>query len=376
MAEKKEQIEYENIVARESAQIRRAAEKWGGGLDKLAERSRRLDDFLAEPHGAHKYDIDRLLPHHGNVTIQAPRKSGKTTFMGNLLRSFADGEPFLGTYEIPAKSVVGVWDYEMNDDQLREWYADLHIVNTGNAYVLTLRGLHNSFKAPEFQDWAVQWLKDRGIDVWVLDPAHCAALGFKSNGDPNDAIIEFTVTLDQIKERAGVRNIAMPIHTGLAGDHARGGARWGDWPDAIWNLQCDKDTDIRTISATGRDVNLKETALCFDRTNRHLTTSDYVGGSWKPSKGDMLVQWLRENPGKHPSKRGVAEVLRISQENAAAAIEMAEMDGRITVVPGRNRSQCAWLAEEFKAHIEERNTADAQARREGHQTAIATPEDG
>ncbi|MFJ4821094.1 AAA family ATPase [Streptomyces sp. NPDC088801] len=355
-----------------------AAEKYGSSLDKLDARGRRLDVFLKEPPAADKYDLDKLIPHHGNVTIEAAKKSGKTTFSGNLALSFADGMPFLGVYEVKARSVMGIWDYEMNDDQFRDWFKDVDITHTDMVEVLPLRGANLSLRSPEMQDWAVQWLRDRNVEVWVVDPAHPAMLGFTAKGDPNDAILEFTMTLDQIKDRAGVRNIVMPIHTGLSTEYARGGARWGDWPDAVWTLTKDDDTEVRSLKANGRDVNLRETELAFDPLTRHLTVSGHAGGGGQGVRmtlADALVRWLMDNPGKQPSKRVVAAELHISQENAATAMETAELHGRIVMVRKGKRGDRAWLPEDYRAHIEERNAADAQARKEGHQAPLDAQED-
>jgi hypothetical protein len=369
----------ESMSVYDDATAKRAAQKYGNNIGKLDARGRCLDEFLKEPSAVDKYDLDKLIPHKGNVTVEAAKKSGKTTFMGNLAWSFADGVPFLGVYEVKTQSIMDIWDYEMNDDQMREWYRDVSITNTGKVFVLPLRGAHLSLKSPEMQDWAVQRLKDNHVDVWVIDPAHPAMLGFTSKGDPNDAILEFTMTLDQIKDRAGVRNIVMPIHTGLTTEYARGGARWGDWPDAVWTLIKDDDTEIRSLRANGRDVNLHETELAHDPATRHLTVSGYAGGSGsqtvRVTLADALVRWLMEHPGKHPSKRVVAEKLHIGQEGAHTAMEVAEMDGRIVIVPGPRRSHRAWLAGDYKEHIEEQNAADAQARKEGHQPPLDAQED-
>lgn len=313
----------EEIRVEEEARSRVAAEKYRTALETLDSRTRRLDAFLKEPPSGLAYDIAGLLPGGGNFTLCAPKKAGKTTTMGEVIRSFTDGEPFLGRF--PANpGRVAIWDYEMSDDQHRAWLAELGIRNQTNVYRLTLRGISPTFKSAEFATWAMYWLRERQIDVWLIDPAHRAFTGFAGTGDPNDAVQQFTETLEQVKEAAGVRNIGMGIHTGLNGEHARGAARWGDWPDALWTLKKDND-GTRFLSAEGRDVAMDETVLTFDRSTRRLTTPEhgFEQGSYKQSDADRLCLWLANNPGQHPSKRRIAVELSISQEKAEAAVEIA-----------------------------------------------------
>jgi hypothetical protein len=277
-------------------------------LAKLESRTRRLDDFLNEPSDAPRYDIDQLLPHQGNATLQAPKKAGKTTMRDNLVRCFADGEQFLGCYHL-VPSVVGIWCYEMNRDQAREWFRELGIVHAENVFYLPLRGVSPSFRSEQVQEWAEEWLRSCGIQVWVLDPAHRASTGFTTKGgDPNNPVIEFTETLDRVKERAGVRNLFLPIHTGLNGEHARSAMRWQDWPDAIWTMT--KDTVppyTRHLKAEGRDVELEQQSLRFDKATRRLSVDAFTqpGGVLRPGNVDRIITWLEVASPRHPSKNAL-----------------------------------------------------------------------
>jgi hypothetical protein len=341
-----------------TAEAELRAEKHAADLEKLDARSKRLDAFLMEPPSGQRYDVQNLLPGDGNSTLCAPKKIGKTTMMGEVIRSFADGEPFLAQFAVQP-AVVGVWDYEMGDDQHRIWLGDLGIRNTRNVHRLSLRGVGPSFRSEEFRKWAVEWLRSRGIQVWILDPAHRAATGYSgTTRDPNEAVQEFTEELERVKEEAGVRNIVLPIHTGLHGEHARGAARWGDWPDAIWTLKKD-DAGLRTLSAEGRDVDLPETPLCFDRETRLLTVSpfDSFAHEYRPTDVDRVCRWLRENPGVRPSKNLIIQKLRMGHSKGAAAIEEAESEGRILIRKGPRNSHQLWLPEEWDAHEREQKEA-------------------
>lgn len=327
------------------------AQKHAADLDRLAARSHRLDEFLALDFPGPTYAVDALLPHKGNAILQAPKKAGKTTTRDNLVRAFVDGEPFLGTYRVEP-GVVGVWDYEMEDQQQHDWFRDAGIHNTEGMHLLMLKGEGFSLASEESRDWAVQWLRDRGVQVWVLDPAHVAMRGFRSRGgDPNDAVIEFTEAVDEVKQRAGVRNVSVYIHTGLTGDHARSAARWQDWPDAIWTLKRQED-GTRTLGAEGRDVELGDTPLLYDRVTRHLSMDSFASPArtYKPSHVDNICAWLRNHPDEHPSKLRVVTALRdngyaIRNEDAKVAFELGEAEGRFEIRPGPHRSHRLHLTE-------------------------------
>ena len=51
----------------------------------------RLDEFLATPDEALAYRVDQLWPAGGRVILAAAWKAGKTTLLGNLIRSLVDG---------------------------------------------------------------------------------------------------------------------------------------------------------------------------------------------------------------------------------------------------------------------------------------------
>ncbi|MFE2558895.1 AAA family ATPase [Streptomyces sp. NPDC059352] len=359
----RELAEY-TILQRDAKRLADAMEH-EDDIAALDARSRSLTEFLAEkPAGGPRYDIDELLPVEGNFTLLAAKKTGKTTTTVELVRAVADGDPFLGRFAINGgPGNVAVWDYEMSEDQLREWIRDAGIRNTGNVHVLSLRGLYASLRTPDTREWAIKWLRERQIRLWVLDPAHRAMTGFKSQNDPNDAVLEFTETLEQIKREAGVQNLGLPIHTGIRGDHARGASRWGDWPDAIWTLK-KEESGARTLQAEGRDVNVQPADLKMDPNTRRLSVpvfgtanSAYRG----PNDVDKLCTWLANNPGKHPSKNALTGIFNISPTTAAKMMETAQTLGRIIVQrggPGKGHE--AWLPEHWDA--------EENARREAGQT--------
>jgi hypothetical protein len=103
-----------------------------------------------------------------------------------------------------------------------------------------------------------------------------------------------------IKDRAGVSNLVLPIHTGRAQengvDRARGATRLDDWADVRWLLK--KTQDGRFFSADGRDVLQEEQQLTFDDATRSLT----LGGAdsyttKKRNNEDIWLDAVLANPG-------------------------------------------------------------------------------
>ena len=89
----------------------------------------RLDEFLAQPDPPVTYRIERLWPADGRVLLAAQYKAGKTTLIGNLLRTLVDGDPFLGRYPVVRPAGVYLIDDELHPNTLRRWLREQQIAN-------------------------------------------------------------------------------------------------------------------------------------------------------------------------------------------------------------------------------------------------------
>ena len=69
---------------------------------------RGLSDLLAQPDAPTQYVIDKVAPTNSRIMLAAQYKAGKSTLVGNLIRSLADQQPFLDHYEVhqPARRIV------------------------------------------------------------------------------------------------------------------------------------------------------------------------------------------------------------------------------------------------------------------------------
>jgi hypothetical protein len=227
---------------------------------------------LELPEEEQTWAVRDLLPMGGNAVLTAQFKAGKTTTMLNLVRAYADGEPFLGAFDVEP-AVVGVFNYEVGAAQWRRWARDIAPANTDNVHPWHLRGHPLSLTSEYVKDGIVDWLVAKGIQAWIVDPLGPAMPGVDENS--NTEVRAVLSALDEIKARAGVRDLIVTVHTGRGQEsqgRARGATVVDDWPDARWILIKDNDLGgARFFSASGRDVELEETQLLFDSNSKLLS---------------------------------------------------------------------------------------------------------
>jgi hypothetical protein len=238
--------------------------------------SKTLADDLLIPDEPITYTVDEVIPTGSNVLLTAGFKTGKTTLVNNLARALADGTHFLDAFQVaddPGR--IALWNYEVDERMYRRWLRDTSIEHPENITVLNLRGFRLPLTTQRAEDWAVRWLADNQIRVWVVDPFARAFTGSGASENDNTEVGAFLDTLDVIKERAGVDTLILPTHTGRAEmesgtERARGATRLDDWADVRWLLTRDR-AGARFFRATGRDVDVDEGRLEYDDTTRGLT---------------------------------------------------------------------------------------------------------
>jgi hypothetical protein len=264
----------------EAARDKVSADKTGGDLPAL----RSLPDFLAEPDDTPTYRVAGLWPTGGRVVLSSPNKAGKTTLVGNQLRSLADGDPFLGADVIPAGRVV-LLDDELDSRMLRRWLRDHGIANGEAVDLVTMRGRLSTFNILD-PATRQRWAQHIGpADVLVLDCLRPAldALGLSEDKDAG----RFLEALDELTAEAGIGETLVVHHMGHTGERSRGDSRILDWPDAVWKLvKGPDDQGARYFSAYGRDVDYPETLLGYDPSTRRLSA---IGGSRRDAEVDQVL---------------------------------------------------------------------------------------
>jgi AAA domain len=289
----------------------------------------RLDEFLAAPDDDLAYRVDRLWPLGGRVILAAAWKAGKTTLLGNLIRSLVDAQPFLGTYDVqPAERVVLI-DDELDKRTLRRWLRDQAITHPERVELITLRGNVSTFNIVDPATRS-RWTRHIGPgDVLLFDCLRPVldALGLDESHEAG----RFLVAFDALLAEAGIGEAAIAHHMGHAGERSRGDSRLRDWPDAEWRLVRDKTKDddesdpsaARYFAAYGRDVDQPEQLLGYDHTTRRLTIT---GGNRKDARVEALiaavVQYVTANPGCSQNAietavPGRAQDIRAARDRAA-----------------------------------------------------------
>ncbi|MCV7090210.1 bifunctional DNA primase/polymerase [Mycobacterium interjectum] len=301
-----------------------------------------LDALLGEPDTPVRYRIEEVAPADSRVIFSAQYKAGKTTALGNLLRSLVDGDDFLGAFTVnsTARRVVLI-DDELSESTLRRWLRDQNIINTAAvADVVTLRGKVASFNLLDDRCrdmWATR-LRDLGCDYLMLDCLRPVldALGLDENHDAG----QFLTAYDALLHDAGVPDSALVQHMGHTSERARGDSRLQDWPDAIWRIvrETEEPDSPRYFTAYGRDVSVAEGRLSYDPDTRRLT---YAAGSRTDARVEAaklaIIKVLAEQGNGEPlSVRALQDALNgeHSQKSVRAGAKQAIKDRLVTVADG------------------------------------------
>ncbi|MFA4052534.1 AAA family ATPase [Mycobacteroides chelonae] len=324
-----------------------------------------LDALLAEPDEDAAYRVDEVWPVGGRILLAAQYKAGKSTLVGNAIRSLVDGDPFLGRFSMAPVGQVALIDTELDRRTLRRWLRDQGIRNTAAVSVVSLRGAVSTFDITD-PATRTEWAKRlAGADVVILDCLRPVidALGLSEDKDAGRVLVAFDALLAEIGADEGL----VVTHMGHQNERARGDSRLLDWADSLWKVvrggdEGDDDTTRPSFfSALGRDVALPEGKLSFDPATRHLT---YEGGSRRDAIGreavPELLAMVAAEPGKL-SKRAAVERLMddhgIARYIARSAVDAAVKDKSLIAIPGPRRAQLLAPAGDATSPIDPFTTA-------------------
>lgn len=249
------------------------------------------------------WTIEGLHAVGGNTTITAGFKTGKTTLMRNLVRSLADGVPFLGEHEIrKLEGRIAYFNFEVIDVEFRDKIRELGIKNAGSVFPIHLRERHFDLMQDETFEDAASALKRAEVEVVILDPFSGAYYGDENSNSEQNLFLK---RLDQFKRAAGVVDLFMPVHTGRTveegNERARGAAKLDDWADNRWIYAKHVDSGERFLGGTVRRLgDLKEQETRLDPTTQQLVYSPFKG-TRKEKAGDQLkgevLAYVAANPG-------------------------------------------------------------------------------
>jgi hypothetical protein len=317
-----------------------------------------LQQRLSRQRESVQWRIRDWQPGNSRVILTAQFKAGKTTIVGNLIRSLADADLWLGRDEVQyVVGAIGLIDTEMSCSQLDGWLGDQGIERAEHVVVIPLRGHVASFDLLDRDvraHWAAQ-LREYRVEYLILDCLRPVldALGLDEHRDAG----RFLVALDALLQEAGIADCLVVHHMGHMGERARGDSRLRDWPDVEWRLvrQDDQPHSPRFITGYGRDVNIPESLLEYDAGTRHLTIAQ---GSRQDGRARAALTAVTEVLSASPdalSLRAIQKALAESDYPRAqvrAAIQWGVREGVIKTEPGPKRAilhrltQCAEVRRE------------------------------
>lgn len=297
---------------------------------------RTLTEFLSIPDEPTQYVIEGLLTAGARVILAAQYKSGKTTLLGNLIRSLVDGDPFLETFEVHQTTPVTLIDNELDERMLRSWLRAQGIQNTDAVRLVSLRGSVGSF---DLLDGSVraQWaeaLHSPGVVLFDCLRPVLDALGLDENREAG----RFLVAFDAFLKESEATEAVVVHHMGHSGERSRGDSRLQDWPESTWKLvrqDADDPSSPRYFSAFGRNVDEAERALSYDDSTRRLTLTE---GNRKQGRDaaqtaellPQIVEYVELHPGVSGSGLetlpGAVSAIRTARRQAVAQGLIVEVE--------------------------------------------------
>lgn len=226
-----------------------------------------------------KFRIDGLMLSNADMLVVGAHKAGKTTFMLNLIRSLATGEPFLGCYEVqPVAGRILFMNYELPRVLLHEWLEKIDIPNEKLVTVSPLGG-SNPLASEYGRERLAEQMDKREVEILIVDPFAAAVTGLDISEQDNSAVRQFLEQISRV--RASTRYCSEAILTHHSGKDkekgARGASAFFDWPSSYLELNR-RGTQFdspRELKANGRDVGLRSTELIYNpETHRMILAKD------------------------------------------------------------------------------------------------------
>lgn len=339
---------YEGLAA-DRAKARKAEEEFAESFRMPP--SATLSEGLAVERPPQQYGVAQMLVKGGNALITAGFKAGKTDLMLNLLKSYCDDEPFLGAFDVlpmPAGKRIAFWDFELDEGYAWNLIKLFGIRNTERGVLQSWRGYSLPLQSESARRWAVEWLLANQVEVLIVDPFGAV---YQGDENSNSEVRAWLRQLDEVKERAGVSELYLTIHTGKAAaeegrEIARGATAVNDWADAIWTYSRDTapgtatPSNVRFLSARGRAVDVSEFPVEWDAATHALTRVE-GGGSRatlrRRALRDQIVAHVEANPGAVTAAIKAAVTGKADVQVAALA-ELVQA-GELVMVPGNRNAK-------------------------------------
>ena len=309
-----------------------------------------LEDELKQDRPPLRERIEGWQHEGQNVNLIAGYKLGKTSLTMNVMRSLADGTPFLGKFSVEqVDGRIAVWNYELIPRQWDKWAEESEIKNKDRIVPVHFRG-HGMVPIwlPDVRDQVAAWMERSEVKYWIIDPTMKAWEGLlKSEGD-NIGAGRFLNAIDEIKELSGIEEALLSHHTGRGEDaqeRGRGATRLEDWQDVGWYLTGARDN--LWLHATGRDVDVEKIRIVYRAEDaRSFTTAGLTQSEAKQSEGAhgalAAVIKLENEEGKSLATRNVKDAMTGDKTKRDGWIQAAIDNGWIKREDGaRGAKVCA-----------------------------------
>lgn len=309
-------------------------------------------DALTTPRTERPYLIHGLAGAKHNVLVTAEYKTGKTAFMlATVAKALCDAEPFAGddARVVPAEGrIVGHWNCEVEDAELLDDYVrPMGLNHPERLHVANLRGYSVNVTTPLGKAWAVEWLKLRGVQVWMVDSlARLLQMAGVAEKD-NDEVLRVLMAIDQIKMEAGVDVCFVIAHTGRAEmeegkERARGATVIDDWADARWVMTKDGvgSSALRFLRVDGRGVALDTVSLVYNEDTKGCRLGVESKSEARESRGVQgVLTAVVDHPGINQKAlfKVLSERCGAGQRTAREWIDDAVEGGLIAVKRGAGR---------------------------------------
>lgn len=298
LTDKRAETQAKGIILDEVAQ-----ERWDAVAGKLDRRM--AGALLAEPRPPVQWTVDGFLQRQQTVLISASPKAGKTRLALNLVRTFVDGDPFLGmpagNWTGPGSGFAGLagntayLQADMTKDQFLTWTDEQRLTNPQRLWSVDLQGRTGAFdvRSDTVRGRWVELLIEQGCagGALVIDVLQSivAGLGLTETNEDLGSLLEGLLAL---KVEAGLEHLVILHHHGHAAERARGGSVLLGKFDVVADLvlpgrHVDESSggggdpvdggtsalagSARFFKAYGRGVELEESKLRFEPETGRMT---------------------------------------------------------------------------------------------------------
>lgn len=293
-----------------------------------------LDEFLATEDDPEDWRVDGIISTSSTSTVVGARKVGKTTFTYNMLDAYLHGKALLGAFKTnPVKRRIGYVNMELTDNQAKKWFRRSPIGATDKVTVWNLRGKPNPFRSDASIKQFAKECKEKDIEVIFLDPFSGIFTGGGKNSQDNEEVKEFLLKIEAFKLEAGISEVVILVHAGWNSSRSRGASSLEDHPDTIMKIEEDKKGQ-RWFSAIGRDVDVEDGLLKFDKESGVLT---YSTGGKKFTGVELARERIQKVVNRKPGINSTELQQLVGGSKADVATARRELidEGLIEVVTGK-----------------------------------------